>query len=265
LIKTQEGGIFVASSRYLVCLAPDLAAASRTGLHTVDLSYTLGENGELTRPMFSPARAGLLGISDRSLKGPVKDEEKLYKDLLAEYRKREASGLLFDFEGRDQNLYPFFARLSARLAEDNIPHLVPERFSMAAPRARVMVEAAVSGGRFDDFYEEAARRHGADRLSFFLRPICADFSIPSLNAEGTPLSPDQLAALMDQYAPSIFFSPDLKTKYFSYGDKEGHYHFVLMDDRTTMDEKLRFLESRCEGPIFLLYNHYLQYWAAPRS
>ena len=65
-----------------------------------------------------------------------------------------------------------------------------------------------------------------------------DFPLPGPSGEGTPLTGQALASMMEQRTPSVFYSRDLCAKYFTF-TQEGEGHFVLFDDGDTILRKIR--------------------------
>ena len=65
-----------------------------------------------------------------------------------------------------------------------------------------------------------------------------DFTLPAPTGQGNALSAAEFQTLIEQEAPSVFFSPELCARYFTYTcGKETH--FVLFDDAETLNQKLQ--------------------------
>lgn len=79
-----------------------------------------------------------------------------------------------------------------------------------------------------------------------------DFSLPSPTGQGTPLTGQELARLMEREAPAVFFSPELCARYFTY-TRSGETHFILFDDGETLRRKLRAAASLGCAAAFLMW------------
>lgn len=117
---------------------------------------------------------------------------------------------------------------------------VPELYHDNAPHARLLVSTAVSGGSLRQRLEEAAQTWGRDRVVPALERIAADFTPPQRSGQGRSLSPEELRLLRERLKPGIFWSPELRVRYFTYFD-QGQTHFVLFDDGETLRAKLRLI------------------------
>ena len=80
---------------------------------------------------------------------------------------------------------------------------VPEGYASAAPAAPVLVNAAVSGGSWEEYLREQIRRLGPGRLALDLERVRMDFSLPAPSGQGTPLSGQELARLLEQARPAV--------------------------------------------------------------
>ena len=85
---------------------------------------------------------------------------------------------------------------------------------------------------------------------------CSDFSMPSYDPDGKPLSPPEFRQLQEFYRPQSFFSPQLCCKYFTYRKQNGSAHFVLFDDEHTAAQKLSAIGDMGISHVFLLYSEW---------
>ena len=79
-----------------------------------------------------------------------------------------------------------------------------------------------------------------------------DFTLPAPSGEGIPLSKETFQALMDRENPSVFFSPELCARYFTY-TKNNEFHFVLFDDAETLRQKLSLGASLGFSAAFFMW------------
>ena len=177
----------------------------------------------------------------------------LFEDILYEASDKKCSGILFDLQNTSNEMFPFVSVLSEFLHRQNIKHYMPVHFHSAAPYADLIAECAVSGGSLDSFYRYVCSKYIGRNVSFMINAICMDFKMPSYSPEGKPISHSQLGQLMQTYSPMVFFSSELAGKYFTYCQPDGDFHFVLFDDKATMQEKIHFFQQKNDNPIFILY------------
>ena len=130
-------------------------------------------------------------------------------------------------------------QLDRALSQRGLSLYVPERYHAQAPHALVLVSTAISGGTLRGRLSEAARQYGLERTVAALERVAEDFVPPAKTGAGTPLSPQALAELRERLRPSVYWSPELCARYFTYFQPGGRAHFVLFDDRETLRSKLR--------------------------
>ena len=167
------------------------------------------------------------------------------QEVVRECLSRNFSGAVLDFETRLPPLEGIAAQLDESFARRGWSLYVPESYGRCAPRARVMISSALSGGSLSLRLEEAQERFGRDRVALALDPAAEDFSLPSPSGSGTPLSREALSRLMERLHPSVFFSNELCARYFTYTTPDGGAHFVLFDDGETLARKVD--TARCLG------------------
>ena len=86
-----------------------------------------------------------------------------------------------------------------------------------------------------------------------LRRAREDFYLPAAKGVGHPISQGELERLRRQLEPSVFFSPDLCARYFTYMSRETGAHFVLFDDGETLAKKRALALELGITRFFLLY------------
>ena len=203
-------------------------------------AYRIGEDSSLLRQnLLLQARGGLLCISDRNAPF-IGNPTALCQGILRECSRRSYQGVLLDFEDvPTPDRFVFIRQLEQTLLAQKKPLYLPEHCMDAAPKSIGLICTALSGGTFDQRLQDAIKYRGhAARLALDVQRLCMDFSIPAQTGEGTPLSREAFQALLQKEHPSIFFSPELCTRYFTY-TKDQVAHFVLFDDAETLRRKLR--------------------------
>jgi hypothetical protein len=113
-----------------------------------------------------------------------------------------------------------------------------------------LINTAVSGGNFNQYLQDGIHRYPDAALD--LQRLMMDFTLPAPTGEGKPLSLDELTRLRKRLAPSVFFSPDLCARYFTYM-QDGQAHFVLYDDAETMQQKLKAAQSLGYHTALVMY------------
>lgn len=220
---------------FLVTVPPQqlnqLKGTTATPAH---LAYRMGPGPRLLRSG-APARGGRMVLSDQGFQG-LGSGDILCQEILAECRSREFSGVILDFDRRLPPLEQLAARLETLLTRRGLSLTVPEAYGHCTQRTGVVVPAAISGGTLKQRLEEACQQFGRDRIVLWLEQTAEDFLLPSPTGCGTPLSPDQLARLRERLHPSVFFSQELCSRYFTYMEA-GTGHFVLFDDGDTLKRK----------------------------
>ncbi|MCI8419670.1 MAG: hypothetical protein HFF79_04065 [Oscillospiraceae bacterium] len=203
------------------------------------VAYRVSSDGRLTRhSLLAATRGGLMVLGDGE-QGAVRDAGELCREVWRECGNRGYGGLVADFEGPVSDARTaFLCRLGEVFARNRRQLYVPEPYGRLVPQARVLISTALSGGTLRQRVEEAAESYGMERLAFDLQRLRMDFPLPCPSGEGTPLTGQALASMMEQRTPSVFYSRDLCAKYFTF-TQEGEGHFVLFDDGDTILRKIR--------------------------
>lgn len=226
----------------LLLLSPpgESREAAASGLPVAHLAYRVGGGAHLFRSDLSPLpRGGVLAMDAAGWDGRGQSAV-LVREVLRECDARGCSGVLCDFEGRPHPLLEeAVAALDGALSRRNWPLLVPEAYGRAAPRGRVMISSALSGGSLRQRLADVIDKRGAERVALAVEWVCHDFSLPSPDGQGRPLQPEALQALMERWAPQVYFSDALCAHYFTYMSRESGGHFVLFDDPASLRKKLQ--------------------------
>ena len=229
----------------LVTMDGDSARLSPPFTRRLCFSHCLSPVASLRRrvAMLEPS-SSLLGVSDLCALQAQGDGGQFCSDLIAEVRALGCPGVFLDLEQNYPMLQGFVEQADRRLAEENIPLYVPERGAQGLRYAAAVCEAAVSGGSFDQRFANLLARYGEGRVAAMIQPVCTSFQLPSTNADGVQLTRDDLERLRAQYGAQVFFSKELCAKYFTYMDEMSQGHFILFDDKSTIQEKYRRLSAR---------------------
>lgn len=239
---------------FLAATPSETPAASNHGRSLAHAAYRIGKDSVLLRQnMFLQTRGGLLCISDRE--APlIEDPSALCQAVLRECGRRNYQGVLLDFEERPgQDRIAFIRHLEQTLTANRRTLYLPELCMDAAPNSVGLICTAMSGGNFDQRLREAIGHRGrAGRLALDVQRLRMDFLLPARSGEGKPLSQETFQRLLQQERPSIFFSPDLCARYFTYA-KDGAAHFVLFDDADTLRQKLKIGAALGFSAAFFLW------------
>ena len=224
---------------YLSAIPGETAGFSAQGLLYAHVAYRIGPDSTLLRRnLLLETRGGLLSVSSREAP-QISDPTALCEATLRECNRRSYNGAVLDFEPPcRRDLLQFAKQLAPLLHNSKRILYVPEDYAHQVPQASPIICTALSGGDLTERLKQAASRYPKRHLALDVQRLCMDFALPARSGEGIPLSDDAFKALLQEKHPSIFFSPALCTRYFTYV-QNGIAHFVLFDDADTLRQKVR--------------------------
>lgn len=235
----------------LVCAGADTAAAAAHGLPLLQLCLGVGRGGAVSRLTLPAKLEGCyLGVSDLGLEGDIPSF--CAESLVHEVKMQNMCGIFADIETDSPAARALLGPLDEQMYEAGLPLFVPLGQAETVQHAMLVVETAVSGGSLDDYFDELQQKYPG-RIAAALRPVSADFLLPAQDSEGAPLPETERTALQQSCGAQVFFSRELCAKYFTYMDKSQNGHFVLYDDCSTLEAKLRRLDARGVRHVFALY------------
>ena len=211
------------------------------------VAYRIGKGTLLRQELSANVRGGLLSLSDQDAPF-IPSPEQLAASILRECTQRSYSGVVADFELTPTTDRIALLRALVKRCGKSFQLLVPEGCSV--PGATVLINTAVSGGNINQYLLEASQRYPNAALD--LQRLMMDFTLPSPSGEGKPLSLDELNALRKRLGPSVFFSPELCARYFTYM-QDGQAHFVLYDDAETMQQKMKLANAMGYRAALVMY------------
>ncbi len=241
------------SSVILVCAGADVGRAAASGHPLLDLCLGITARGALSRLRQSVVDDCYLGLRDFPANTPSVNPALFIKDLLYVWSGTNARGVFADFENSSAACRALCTALDEALYEQGVPFFVPAARAPDTKYAVLTVETAVSGGSLAEMIQSLQQRHGAHRIAALLRPVSADFSLPSASPDGMTLSHEAREALRERTQAQVFFSKELCAKYFTYMDEETRGHFVLFDDESTLEEKAALLTRLGVRHLFALW------------
>jgi len=236
---------------YLAVTPQQAHTATTYDCTLIHMAYHIGPASTLLRqnPLLQ-TQGGLLLVCDQD--APFIDSpEELCAAVLRECSRRNYEGVMLDFEEpvrRDR--LRFVETLGNILAEKKKKLFLPVSYGHVAPQANILVDTALSGGTLFEHLKDAAK-HSHGRFALDMERIRMDFTLPSYNGLGMTITKEELHTLVDCLSPSVFFSPELCARYFTYS-KQGETHFVLFDDADTLKRKLHLgAEAGASAAIFM--------------
>jgi hypothetical protein len=238
----------------LIVSPPDAQEASAYRRPLAHAAYRIGEDSSLLRRNLPlQARGGLLCISDRTIP-VIGNPEKLCQGILRECSRRSCQSVLLDFEEPPQQDRMIFVQmLEQQLSANHKTLYLPESYMDLAPGAVGLICTALSGGTLEQRLKDAVEHRGrADPLALDVQRLRMDFTLPARSGEGIPLSREAFQALFRRENPSVFFSPELCARYFTY-TQNGVLHFVLFDDAETLRRKVSLGSSLGFSAAFFLW------------
>lgn len=242
------------ASVILVCAGADTARAAGHGHPLLDLCFRITPDGSLGRLKLSAHTSGnYIGIGDFPSASVTVSTKAFVDSVLYEAERLQIRGVFADLECSSPAARALCTALDDVLYAHGLPFFVPLARAGDTSHAILTVETAVSGGSLRGMIAELQNQYGRDRVAALLRPVCADFSLPAENAEGTPLTNEVREKLRERQGAQVFFSHELCAKYFTYMDADSHGHFVLFDDDSTLEEKIIQLRKQDVRYLFVLY------------
>lgn len=238
----------------LIVSPPDSQAASGHRQSLAHAAYRIGEASSLLRKNLPlQSKGGLLCITDHQIP-PIEDPENLCRGILRECGRRNYQGVLLDFENApQQDRIKFAQQLEKHLSTNRRTLYLPEPYMDLVPDAIGLICTALSGGTLEQRLREAIGHRGrADRLALDVQRLRMDFTLPARSGEGTPLSREAFQCLLQHEKPSVFFSPELCARYFTYTQNEV-LHFVLFDDAETLRRKVSLGSALGFSTAFFLW------------
>lgn len=239
---------------YAAAAGPDIQAAAALPMNCAYLAYSIGPDGGLNRERLpARTRGGLLGLSDHGAPPPEGlDPRRLEQETAAECARRGYAGVLLDFERPDYQQLAL--SLCQSLARQRLACYGPLTLA-AAPECRLLIPSSISGGSFQQMLEDYCRRFAPERLALDVVRVCAQYDMPSLDPDGQTLSVGQFRQILEQQAPTSFFSQQLCAKYFTY--RVGNTtRFVLYDDLSSTMRKLSIAARQGFCGAFVLYRDF---------
>ncbi len=220
---------------HLIAEPHQLAQAKQCTSQLVHAAYFVDTNGRLTSTELPDhLRGGLLLLTDRGTT-PMPHPELLAQDVINECLQRRYAGVMLSCsDGIDDSRITFLQHLENALQRWQRQLYVPEPYAHHTSHATVLIGTALSGGSLQEHLSHAAEEFGGARLALDLQRLMMDFVLPSPSGEGKDITLQQLTAR--QAGRSVFFSPELCARYFTYRNKNGT-HFVLFDDAETIRQK----------------------------
>lgn len=221
---------------------PDLLSQAReTGLTLGHMAYRVGRGPHLFRPGIPvPLRGGLMVVDSKDCDGRG-EPGVLCQEILRECSARGFRGVICRFDGRPIPLLErAVSHLDQLLPQKGLTLHVSEPYADCTQTARVLISSALSGGSLAQRLQDAVLRFGGpERITLDLRRVAEDFFLPSPTGCGRLMSRDELARQLTERMPSIFFSNELCSRYFTYMSRDSGAHFVLFDDEMSLRKKLQ--------------------------
>ncbi|MBQ1351699.1 MAG: hypothetical protein IIY71_03165 [Oscillospiraceae bacterium] len=238
----------------LVVPPEDPAAAEHLPAIPAHPLYRLGQGGHLFRSTAAGGtRRGFMLIDDLAFDG-TGEPAVFSREVVQECLARRFSGVVLSFDRPPApRSLAMVSRLSRSLARRQLPLYLPEAYAPASETAKILVSSALSGGSLHQRLSDAATRFGISRITLAAERVAVDFTLPAPDGAGTSLTPEALFSLRQVHAPSVFFSSELCSHYFTYLNSASHAHFVLFDDGDSMRKKLQLARSLGIREALLFY------------
>lgn len=229
--------------QYILSVIPGEVTTLPPRVLPAHMAYRIGPDSTLLRrDLPLQTRSGLLAFTDRDAP-QINDPQALCDAVLRECNRRSYQGVLSDLEPPLRRDLLQFARLLAPLLHSSKrPLFLPESYARQVTRSSPIICTALSGGDLTERLKQALADFPQSRPALDVQRLRMDFPLPARTGEGRALTAQELHTLLEERRPSVFFSPALCTRYFTYM-QNGVAHFVLYDDAETLHRKVRIGES----------------------
>lgn len=245
----------MADTMNLILAAPPnlLKSAASFGYPIAHMAYKIGHSPYLYRSDIAESvKNGIMAVDARELI-PSPAEGQLVSEILKECEFRQFSGILLDIEqDKVSSAASFCRRLSEAAENSGLDLYITEAAAAHAKSAKVLVETAISGGTITERLKGAVSKYGAGRIALDIERVRMDFTLPSYEGKGEPLTAEQLERLLRQRHSPSFFSKDLCAHYFTYRNKDTA-HFVLYDNALSIRRKMAIAGKMGIETVFLFY------------
>jgi len=223
---------------YLAVTPQEAPYAAAYPVSLACMAYHIGPNSTLMRRnALLQNQGGLLTVSEQG--SPlVEDSHSLCAAVLRECSRRNYGGVFLNFAAPVRHdLLQFATQLDEVLYKNGKKLYLPEGYVSSCPKAFLLVDTALSGGNLSEHLKQAAEKR-KNLSALYMERIQMDFCLPARKGTGVTLANSAFTTLLDEKSPSIYFSPDLCARYFTY-QKGSETHFVLFDDAETLKRKLK--------------------------
>ena len=219
----------------ILALTPNcLAAVQGFQAALAYVAYRIGDDGKLWAAFLPPeVQGGFMMLEDPGT-APIPRPEIPARQIVQECLRRRFRGVIADFEAQPSRDRAALLRLLGQQLPADRQIFVPEAFGDILPRSTVLISTAISGGSLRQRLDDAIKRWGVRRVALDGARLQMDFTLPSPSGEGRSLSTEEFCRL--QQGRTVFFSPELCARYFTYYGGE-QAHFVLFDDADTLRRK----------------------------
>ncbi|MEA4920138.1 MAG: hypothetical protein VB078_04390 [Clostridiaceae bacterium] len=238
---------------FTVSIGRDVPQATALGFPCAYLVYT-ADSGSLKITSPPGPKGGLMGLYGTGVPLGGVDAERVAGEIAAQIKRRGFGGLLLDMPVTDDGA-AFVSRLCPFIASMGIVHYVPVEFASRAPQAKLILPSAISGGSFSEMLERYCSNFPPSRLCLELIKTQNDFTMPSQDPSGRPLSKQEFDYLLSRSGGG-YYSSDLYCRYFTYTGNDGAPHFVMFDDRVSAREKALLASRMGFFSCFALYGEW---------
>lgn len=233
------------AARLILTAPPDRGrAALALGVPVAHMAYRVGGGPHLFRANVPIAiRGGLMGIDDSGFNGQGAPGP-FCQEVLRECSARSFTGVICSFEPHSA---PALGKIVSELGElthkKGWPLYVTEPYASFSDKSRVLVPSSLSGGSLRQRLQEAVEQYGPGRVALAVERVRQDFLLPSPSGQGVPISQEELTGRIEALSPSVFFSGELCSYYFTYMTPQGGAHFILFDNASSIRKKLQVAGS----------------------
>jgi hypothetical protein len=132
-------------------------------------------------------------------------------------------------------------QLEGALEQAGLTLYVNEPYGLCAPRARVFLSSALSGGTLEGRICAARKEYGRERVVLAVERMGEDFTLPAPDGQGRHLGSKSAAEMARTRGLTVFRSEELCASYCTFQEGDST-HLLLFDTDEDVREKLRLAQ-----------------------
>lgn len=209
--------------------------------YRIDPTLTLLQSGSCHENISPKGQIMAMDCSTSQPQGSPKEMEQLLRHILTQCQRQGYGGIatFFPYTPHPSPLKELTTRLDEEANKHHLLYYTTEEYAPFTRHSKIFLSTALSGGSLEERFAQAIHRYSPQRILMDLEPMGVDFLLPSPKGTGIPRTREEIALQIAQENPFVFFSRELCAKYFTHQHTENSLRFLLFDDETTLNEKIK--------------------------